>query len=160
MAAATLEPKAPPKPPRLVRRNVYLRDEKGGTFRIIFGSCYEPGPKGCQCNECLTPIHGSNPPKMLDHLYEAYDPRRHGPRDGYVNDIIVSERDLQARMVNKFERLDDSDKIAYGAPAERPLDTLNFQQLLTVAEEQGVDVRGESRKDKVLDMIRKAIAAK
>src|SRR5580693_4218043 len=78
--AAQLPPQQQQAPPP--RRNLTLdpkrpgriRDEKGGKFRIVIGSCIGDGPPGCDCDACLaTPPEerAKNKDRGKNHNYRA-----------------------------------------------------------------------------------------
>ena len=103
-----------------------IRDEQGGTFRLLCGVHLDYGPQGCDCDSCFfweeerqaalsqgKPDRGPNP----NHRCESYDDytNPHGtamggyiarcyhekvtpiPREQYKNDIITSKFDLDRR---------------------------------------------------------------
>lgn len=96
-----------------------------------------------------------------DHIYEAWDPRRHGSREGYANDIMESRVDLvelhcQLGLPPKFERLDAKQEAPM--PATYPLEKMTYAQLLAVAEEEEVDVKDAKGKEQVIKLLKESQA--
>jgi hypothetical protein len=107
----------------MLRRAPKVRksQEQGGTFRILVGSHYGPGPEGCTCENCEQILQVKSPDgtvkevKGTNHRYDAwmnpelYPELGHPPdRDDYKGDIIVTSVDLVQRFApGKFERLNE-----------------------------------------------------
>lgn len=209
MATATATPPKAAKPPRKVKPDLLLKNERGGTFRLMQGPHAGPGPAGCACDGCLIPtphtvranlvaaqaltdaqlqnaavnlgieVEGAKREELVkqvlaaskasgeityvetgqQHLYHSWQPHRHGPRDEYTNDIVVSpDIDLAARFgSNKFQRLDEHSHAA-GLAAPQPMDLgkMTLRQLLAVAEEEEIDLKGETKREKVIELLRAA----
>ena len=160
------------------------RTEQGGKFRILVGSCIDDCPPGCQCDRVLDHKDTRN------HLYETYEcyaqrliaEKRKDeivPEEEYTNHIIDSKRDLCGRMnadprdpsTHKFERLTNADgtpvNSAYAAvarmalpPQAFPVEKMTYPQMLTYAAEEEIDLKGASKKEDVIRIIKQAEAAK
>jgi hypothetical protein len=97
----------------------------------------------------------------------GYVPEVHGERrkfwcmDPNAN-VVETDVDLAAQFGSKFQRLQDNFTPAAAAPPPRGVDLekLSLAQLLGVAEDEGVDLRGASKKPEVLVAIRSARSAK
>lgn len=116
--------------------------EMGGKFRVLIGAHLDDGPAGCECKGCADPM---SPGK--NHRYEQ-------------GDIVESRGDLEKRFnaVNsrKFERVGADGERTAAPPAPYPLEKMTLQQLLTVAEEHEIDLKGAAKRDDVIKMIRSA----
>lgn len=141
--------------------------EQGGKFRILVGEHLGQGPLGCECASCLRS-------EGKDHRYKAALRGRDGlllhpdtrkPIDGdnpYDGDIIDSLVDLSARFNQgpsslKFERLGFAVSLTQPAPPiPYPLEKMTLAQLLSVAEEEEIDLRGASKREDVLKILRNA----
>ena len=116
--------KAPNAPRQMLREpHGRIRNETGGTFRLLCGVHLDYGPKGCDCDSCFfweedrqaklankQKDIGPNP----NHRYEAYDDYTNPngsmmggyiarcyhervtpiPREQYTNDTVASKHDL------------------------------------------------------------------
>lgn len=90
----------------------------------------------------------------IDSLGPPGDDGKPTTRKFKAGDIIDTDQDLAKIFGDKFVRLAND-----GEPAEvRELDyeRLSMRQLLAVAEDEGVDLKGETKKDKIIAMLREA----
>lgn len=118
--------------------------QRGGKFRVLVGAHLGRGPQGCECEACLKSAG-------VNHVYQM-----RGPKDppGYDGDVIESEVDLVARHNRgpgsvKFERVEE----AAQAQAAMPYEKMSLAQLLAVAAEEEVDLRGASKREDVLRVL-------
>jgi hypothetical protein len=140
-----------------MKRNAKRAAEKGGQFRLLVGAHVGPGPKGCECDDCLKS-------KGANHVYNAkrYDGRnRPLDPDGYDNDTIDSpDVDLVARFNTdfsvKFERVGPGQSQTAAAPAPFPLEKMTLAQLMAVANEEEIDLKGASKKEDIIRIIKGA----
>lgn len=139
-------------------RNI-IRDEQGGTFRVLVGIHFGDGPTGCQCDDCVL-SNGKN------HVYRARNDRRIGNQDadppGYSGDIIVSKQDLcrrfnQEPFSRKFERVFDAAPATPIGSVEREwgnLDTMSVKDLQDLAAAEEIDTKGAKTKEDLIKAIR------
>lgn len=89
---------------------------------------------------------------------------RHPPKTFAVGDVIESDTNLAERFgAEKFELL-SGDGGGFGAPAKAtapppapfPLDKMSVQQLLSVAQEEEVDVKGTAKREDLVKLLRAA----
>jgi hypothetical protein len=144
------------------------RNEQGGTFRVLVGAHLGDGPAGCDCDHCLRT-------EGRGHAYEAFDAyaarcKREGrpalSRDQYRGDLVECKQDLTARFnagdfSKKFERVGQAPASAaaggdVAAPEPFPLERMTVPQLLMVAEEEEVEVKGVTKKEDLVRLIRAA----
>lgn len=125
------------------------KQEQGGTFRIIIGNHLGDGPKGCQCDSCANS-------KGKNHVYRA---RMHTDPEDYDGDIIESTIDLERRCnqgtSRKFERVRAGDLTSQPPPAY-PLEKMTVAQLMSVAEDEEIDLKGASKKEDIIKLLRGA----
>lgn len=137
--------------------------ENGGKFRILIGNHLGDGPVGCDCSDCYN-SEGKN------HLYRARRLTSLGPDmpadpQGYSGDIIQTEADLETRFnrgpnSRKFERIVDGQAQASPSlpPAPYPLDKMNLSQLMSVAADEEIDLKGATTKKEIAEIIKVARA--
>lgn len=118
--------------------------EVGGRFRLLVGAHLDYGPSGCECGGC-----------------EHFDPAFRGKNHRYeAGDIIESKFDLEKRFnklnSRKFERVGAGGEALAAPPAPYPLEKMTVEQLLTVAEEEEVNLKGASKKDDIIKAINAA----
>ncbi len=159
----------------------------GGTFRVLGGNHWDKGPVGCECVECdkssrgmidriakdgiqkdpKDPTFGFDPATGRDakgrapqHKYSQATPTS---PDGYDNDIIESDTDLMAKfntpISKKFERIDASGQSFSQLPKPIEIDDkLSIRQLLAIAEDEEIDLKGvdTTKKADIIKAIRGA----
>ena len=143
----------------------------GGVFRVLGGKHWGKGPPGCECDQCLKsskemvdriardgeskdpkdPTFGFSPVTGKDakdrspmHQYAQATPTS---PEGYDNDIVESDVDLCAKfntpISKKFERLDASGQGVGQMPKPIEIDDkLSIRQLLAIAEDEEIDLKG------------------
>lgn len=134
--------------PRRTMTTAERSREEGGKFRLITGAHLGQGPDGCECDNCTI-----SDDKGKNHVYSE-------------GDVIESREDLCLRYNRgphsvKYERVIEGQPSAFGgvapAPASFPLEKMTVPQLLTVAEEEEIDVsKVKSTKEDLLKAIRAA----
>ncbi len=135
-------------------------EEQGGLFRIVVGLHFGQGPEGCECPNCEQTVDiKGQPVRGTNHMYRARSPL--DPPD-YDGDLIQSDRDLVKRHNRgagsiKFERVFGSgEALTTTPPLPFPLEKMSIQQLLAVAEEEEIDLKGSSKKVEIIGIIRAA----
>lgn len=133
---------------------------RGGLFRLLTGTAVHDGPAGCPCVHChlgqghhyesrtafeKRALRGLTAEQKVPHLQD------------YTNDLIHARVDLVALHGAKFERLDDSPPPASRfAPRDPDLEDLKLAQLFAVAEDEGIDLGGATKRADVIAAIRLA----
>lgn len=140
--------------------------EQGGMFRVLVGEHLGDGPAGCECDACLA-SGGKN------HRYAAkrYNLKTGAPLDpgGYDNDLIESKVDLELRFnagpfSRKFERVHAHQLTQAPATAtvtatvtatnQAALEEMSLQQLVALAAEEEIDLKGARTKEAVIKAMR------
>lgn len=138
--------------------------EQGGRFRVLIGTHLDQGPAGCECQGCLGD-------KGRNHLYRArlHEAVRVGPNiegpdaPDWDGDIINSKVDLCARFnmgpnSTKFERVrEDAVNVPY-QPQQPSYDGLSLAQLIAIAQEEEIDLKGASKREEVLKLVKAGMA--
>jgi hypothetical protein len=137
--------------------------EEGGLFRILVGIHLGKGPEGCECPNCEQTVEIKGVPvRGTNHIYRARSPLDPPEYDG---DLIQSDVDMEQRHnrgagSRKFERVHEGQAAVAQPPAPFPLDKMTIPQLIAVAEEEEIDLKGASKKDDILRILKTAQAAK
>ena len=136
------------------------RTEQGGKFRVLIGGHLDNGPPDCECDGCA---HHDPKLKGKNHLYRArrLSPERHGndmlqpDSDDWDGDVVESSKDLVSRHgKEKFERLVEGQKTYQTPPEPFPLEKMTVAQLLAVAEEEEVDLKGATKAPDIIRILR------
>lgn len=157
-----------------------VRTEIGGKFRVVMGSINYKGPKGCDCDNCYKSggqdhYYCSYEVYYRKGIKAGYKPDEMMSPEQYTNDIIHTEGlDLTAERFNgdgrpefcKFVRVVETDPAAIidsltasdlAALIPSPtFDRLTVSQLITIAEERGVELKGAAKKEAIIALLRAA----
>jgi hypothetical protein len=148
------------------------RKEKGGLFKLLVGVHFGPGPAGCECDDCAKGVvvesrnaKGEIERKEVFGTNHTYQARPNGvPESEWTNDLIRSDQDLEARYnqgeySRKFARVIEGVQQA-AEPPSFPLERMKIAQLLAVAEAEGVDLKGATKKEDIISAIQQHDAAR
>jgi len=134
--------------------------EQGGLFRVLIGLHFGKGPDGCECPNCEQTVDiAGKPVRGTNHVYRARTPL--DPPD-YDGDLIQSDVDMEQRHNHgagsrKFERVHEGQGQQFqSAPEPYPLEKMNIPQLIAHAEEEEIDLKGASKKDDILRILKTA----